>query len=986
MPQVAPLLGTIALNLAIGVGTSLLAGALRPQSKSLAGVNTQRGLSFEVEVGESAAVRAVFGLGRANGRLAYVNEYGADNEYLQMVIDIGHGWHDGLEHFLVDEKPVELAGSNAEPRGRSVVPYTVNGEPYLWVKYYTGAPGQVADPLLVANANPAGRWTAQHRFTGTAYMIITVRYNADLYGGTVPRFGSVWRGLRLLDWRVPGAVWGDASTYVFSRNPAVIRYNFRRGIFVNGVKVLGQGFPSFACDLAAYTAAANRCDESFYDPVSHKTFPIFEYGRQISDDEEKLAVLREIDQSYCGSSFKRGGADVPLPAQQLVPIMTLKDIDRLGGEPIRVDRKGVVSQKKTMWHGQFVSHDSGWAQAPFTPRINEDLESVLGGRRAEALNQNYEHLQERAQLRAEIALRRQFYPATREESFAPKALVLEPGDPFIRDSDWGPMLMVVERVEPVVKDGARVGARVVASQWDNAIVPASGDSFVALPSGPGVGQADPDRTIAVSGFDVVAYQRSGGGAVHPHAKASWTPITDPNVDQVMIRIWPADGAEAEDSEDYFASARLQSNRVFGPLQPLTAYKAKAIPVRADGRACVWTNIKEFTTGAQEVPAEVADGSVGLQKLAQELRNERGVLVGSGTGTLAARLVELETRLAQAETTGLLDQANLKERTQLLNAANGRALAAIAQTRRVIAEESKALAELIDEVAVEIAENVTAGGLFQITGLIDQGQARAQVLMKVRASVADLFADAALRLVAEASELGEALSFVDIMADRMRFISTSGAILSVPFQVVGGEVQIDTAVVRNLTGANIAFESMTGDKFVAGTIGADRIKVAELAANAGFLNSLVVGTANIGVAVIGTLQLADGAVTDAYKAMIDSNTVTGATYGSLTVPASDFPPAISAYAELAAYSSSSFDSVDMVYVLECIQGSTVIELDRKIVKTWRFGGGGFQWAPVLLSYAGYSGRSNSSSSFRIRTLNGSDLMIAFLRFSVTRAKK
>ncbi|MBJ3783426.1 hypothetical protein [Devosia sediminis] len=820
MPQVAPIIGNIALNLAIGVGASLLASVFAPQQQPVTQrVHTQRGLSFELEVGESAAVRAVVGLGRATGRLAYVNEFGADNEYVQMVIDVGHGWHDGMEHFLVDEKPETLAGSNADPFGRSVASYTVSGTPYLWVKTYTGAPGQAADPQLVANANPAGRWTANHKFTGVAYMIITVRFNADLYGSAVPRFGSVWRGLKLHDWRRPGAVWGDQSTYVFTRNPAVIRLNFRRGIYVNGVKVLGQGFPAFSCDMAGYTAAANRCDETFYDPVSGKTFPIFEYGRQISDDEEKLSVLREIDQSYCGSSFKRGGADVPLPAQQLVPVMTLRDIDRLAGEPIRVDRKGVVSTKKTMWHGQFVSHDSGWAEAPFTPRINAELESRLGGRRAEAMNQPYESLQERAQLRAEIALRRQFYAATREESFTPKALLLEPGDPITRQTADGPMLMVVERIEPVMKDGARIGARVTLSQWSNAIVPASGDTFVELPSGPGVGQANPNRTIAVSGFTVVQYQRAGGGAIHPYGKSTWTPITDPNVDQVMVRIWPSAGTEANDKQDFFASARLQNALVYGPLQPLTAYKAKAIPVRADGRACVWTNVVEFTTGAEEVPAEVADGSVTPAKLALELQNERGFLVGPGVGSLADAISQLEIRMTRAEEAALTDQTNLREAFTLLKAQNGRALAAVVVSQRAIAELNAAFGEYKVEVAAQL-DLVTAGGLFKVEAQVDPETATATIMFKVRAQVGDTFGESVLQLGAEADLLGGTSdSWIGAMADRLYFLATNGAIVTQPFAVQADFVKITDLRferIRSIDGTSIEINGTDPASFLVGS--------------------------------------------------------------------------------------------------------------------------------------------------------------------------
>jgi hypothetical protein len=813
VPQVGAALGSIALNLALGVGASVLSNIISPQKKTPQSVNTSRGFSFEMAVGESAPVSAVVGLGRATGKLIYLNEYGENNDYLQMVVEVGCGWHDGMEAFLIDEKPVTLVGSNADPLGRSVASFTLEGVPYMHVKYYTGAPGQAADAELVARSNPAGRWTPAHKMTGRAYYIITFRYHADLYSSSLPLSGSVWRGLRLLDWRVPGAVWGDQSTYVFTRNPAVIRYNFRRGIYVNGVKVLGQGFSAYANDLAGYTAAANVCDEPIFDPVSNTIFARYEFGREIGDDEEKLSVLSQLDDSYCGSSFKRGGADVPLPAQQLVSAMTLTNADRMSGYPVTADRKGSVSSKRTMFHGQFVSKDVGWGLAPFTPRIDTTLESVLGGRRAGAVDQPYEYSQERAQFRAEIRLRRQFYPATRVETFTPKALALEPGDPIIRDCEWGAMLMIVEKVEPLER---RMGVTVTMTEWSNTIVPASGDSFVVLPPGPGAGPGNPDRTIAVSGFNVVAFDRAGGGAVHPYGKATWTPITDPNVDQVMIRVWPTAGTEADDAEDFFADSKLTSTKLVGPLQPLTEYTRRAIPIRSDGRLCVWSNPGTFVTGAETVPQDLPDGSVTPEKLAQELLNERGFLVGAGEGSLAQRLAEYELRQAQAELAALTDQTNSRETFSLLKAQNRGSLAAIAQTRRVIAEETAALAELIDEVAVEIAENLTAGGLFQITGEISNGGASAEILMKVRAAVEDLFSEAAFRMRAEANGQGGTLAYIDIMADRLRFISTNGAVVTIPFKIetIAGvpTVVVQSMRFRDLTsldGETIILDGTTG---------------------------------------------------------------------------------------------------------------------------------------------------------------------------------
>ena len=477
-----------------------------------------------------------------------------------------------------------------------------------------------------------------------------------------------------------------------------IRYNFRRGIFVNGVRILGQGYSAYANDLAGYTAAANLCDEDVYDPVTDTTYKRYEYGREIGDDEEKLSVLTELDAAYCGSSFKRGGSDVPLPAQQLISVMTLTDGDRLRGHPIRADRKGTVSSKKTMWHGQFVSADVAWGLAPFTPRINSELESVLGGRRATALDQPYEYLQTRAQARAEIALRRQFYAGSRVETFSPKAFALEPGDCITRVCEWGSVLMVVERVETIEN---RLGVTLTLSEWSNSVVPASGESFVVLPSEPGAGPADPDRTIAVSGLSVLPFQREGGGAVHPYARATWTQITDPNVDQVMIRLWPAAGTEANDKQDFFASSRLTNALLLGPLQAETDYTGYAIPVRSDGRLTVKTNLFTFTSGAETVPADVPDGSIGLEKLNQELKNTHALINGNQYGSLNDRLSQIEqlqfdiaNGLAEVSDTSKIDVKTLRAASKGNNAA-------VIEERKARVEADAANATLIQQTIANL---------------------------------------------------------------------------------------------------------------------------------------------------------------------------------------------------------------------------------------------------------------------------------------------
>lgn len=612
MPAVAPILGQIALNIGFAVGASVLQAALSGFASQ--SVTTSKGLSFELQTGEAVPVSCLPGGGRAKGQLVYINEYGSDNEYLQLVIRCAHGYHDPLDALLVDGKVETLSGNNGSARGRAIDKYMVGSTPYAWIKFYQGAPGQAADPELVARATN-NRWGSLHKLTGCAYVIITLRYNADLFQAGAPSFGTVWGPLRVYDWRKDSTAgglgtqrWGQPSTYAASRNPVVIRYNFRRGIFVEGVRVLGQGYPAWSIDRDAYTAAANVCDELVYDPITGVSYPRYEFGREVGDDEEKLSVLAELDAAYCGSSTRRGGADVPLPAQQQISVGTLTDGQRLKGRPISSNRKGTISTLATCWHGQFVSANDNYTAIPFTSRIDSALEASLGGRISRKVDQGFEWLQARAQARAEIELRRQRFAGTRTETFAPSALKYEVGDVLTRQCDWGSVMMQVVGRAPLA---SLAGVTLTLREWSNDIVPASGDSFVSLPATPGPGPADPTRLVTVPGLVASKYDQVGGGAVHAAIKFVWNEIQDETVDQIVIRVWPAAGDKVADGKTFFGT-RFNRSLLATGLAPLTDYAYEATIVCTPYRATVWIS-GSVTTGAEQAAA-IAPGAVDFAAL------------------------------------------------------------------------------------------------------------------------------------------------------------------------------------------------------------------------------------------------------------------------------------------------------------------------------------------------------------------------------------
>lgn len=727
MPQAAPILGNIAINLAIGVGASIIAGLLRPpQSKGNAST-LATGTTLSLTFGDDVSLFTIVGRAPTAGHMIFAQPYGDNNEYLKLVIVCGKGHFDAFESLIVDGELATLSGSNGDTDGQAVGgKWTVSGTPYMWVKTYDGAPGQTADAGLIAAADPSDRWTSAHTLTGTPYAIVTLRWNSDLFGGTLPEFAFVWRGLRLYDWREDSTVdggsgsqrWLDQSTWAWTENPAVIAYNWRRGIWFNGVRLFGLGFASTANDLSYFTETANLCDETVTYPETSTSLTRYAYGKQITDEDDRLDVLRELEAAWCGSSFSRGGAYAPVPAATQAAVMTLEDNDRLNGYSVKADKWGTVSAKKTAWGGSYTSKDNVWQTTAYGTRIDTSLETLLGGRKTAKFDQPYEYEVERAQMRAEIALRRQSYGANRTETFNPRAMVLEPGDCVTRVCDWGSVLMIVQSAERLPNN---MGATLTLTEWNNAIVPASGEAFVTLPPGVGSQVASADRTLSVNSFSVTAVDRSiADGGTLPYARASWTLIADPNVDQVLIRYWPTSGTEADDGENVTADAHLQSSKLFGPLVPETDFTGYAIPIRQDGRTCTEVDFT-FTSGSMTVTAAESDSLVAFKDW-----------IGVRVRDLNEQL-QLTSSLAADQ-----DASNYSDRQYVLNEVTIGDSATYASSTQALllalGDDGSSLADAID--AIEAASGDVTAGMLTRTTAIAGPSGWVRYAREIRAAIGD----------------------------------------------------------------------------------------------------------------------------------------------------------------------------------------------------------------------------------------------------------
>lgn len=653
MPQAIP---GILLNIAIGAAVNAAVGFV---SSKIGGGDPQsgQGVEFAPRAGLNEPVRVIFGEYPTGGRFIHQNSYGDDNEYLQLVYECGRTEYHGLTGLLKDGKAVALSGSNSDPKGRVIEELKKGSTPHGWVKYYTGAVGQAADAELVAHANPSERWPSTKTLTGTAYAIVTLRYDEEVFEGGLPTWTFIWRGAKLYDRRKdstqPGGSglhrWGDTSTYEWTRNPAIILDNFRRGLWTNGVRVLGIGVSEAACHHARIVAAANLCDESVTYDDTGRTLPRYLFGGEIGDDQDQISVMRMLETAMAGYGAEFGGAYAPLPAQTMIPVLTLTDRDRVSDEDVLERTRMDPTEVKTAYGGVFVSPEDGWVDKEYGLRFDADVEEAEGGRRQGPLDLQFVPARETAGTIAEIFRRRDRFTETEVAVYGLKAAKLEPGDVVTRQSAlFGAVQMMVWGIEEM--KGARY--RLTLRRWDNAIVPDPGEGF--LPIVPDVVPAPvPSRPITVSAFLASAVSQVSGDQSVPAIKVTWTPITDRTVDRVVVKYW-VDGTPDEARYLSIEDPRAGTAIIEG-VAPETDYVLSGTIVTTPPRATIWSADRDVTTGPLTVAAVPADASVDWEKFSADAKRQINWL----TGGLRAALDQLD-RIGSLISEQDLDQFNQRE--------------------------------------------------------------------------------------------------------------------------------------------------------------------------------------------------------------------------------------------------------------------------------------------------------------------------------------
>ena len=525
--------GSFIVSTALSIGASV---GLSFLSKKLFGGEQQAtsgGAVLETRFGENIPRVVAIGTCCAKVPIIYDNAFGTANKTSQRVFKLSDFYTTSLERVAIDGEWVTLGALDAT-KGYPVTTAKYSG--YVWVKFYDGHQ-TAADPYLVDNANPEGRWTEDHKGIGISYVIVTMVYDQENFN-SVPAFMFEFKGAPLYDIAKDSTAGGlgthrfdNVSTWEYSNSPILADYCYRRGYSVNNDIFCGMATPASDLPFFQYVAARNVCTEQV-DGENRYAVSIFldatkEHGDNINDLMGACAgrVASSVEGQY------------PIMGASQVPVATLSDADLVDDAPVEFNRdrhnhelintiSGIYSEP------DLVYQTPGYKEQTLagivavdreTLDINLSLPMVTSKRQAEQL--------------ASIYLSENRFEATKQVTVQEKWQTLYIGEVinWINDMD-GAASRTYKIVGKDILSLDSAPQRHVALQLEETDVSIYAGIGVVTPPQIAFRNGDPVYQNELTTFSVTpTVVEAENGDKYPALQAIWDPISDPTIDNVQLQ-------------------------------------------------------------------------------------------------------------------------------------------------------------------------------------------------------------------------------------------------------------------------------------------------------------------------------------------------------------------------------------------------------------------------------------------------------------------
>jgi len=724
----SPILAGIAQT-AFGIAAKFALNALFPPKTQ------SRASELETQYGSNIPRSVILGTCATEGHHIYRNSYGSGGGVLQEVFVFSS--YNGEWRVL----------SVQDADGYWLVPNEgTSGDDHdnVRVKFFYGTMDQQAEPTLINNARPSGRWTANHRGAGVAYAIVfsELRKNGD--GLTSPAkllFEVV--GAPLYDWRKDSTVggsgahrWEDQSTWEYSDNPVVQIYNLERGFFNGSQRMVGKAVRASRLPLGDYTQAANICDEFMVDGSKrYRAHAIAKDGPGANHD----ANLTPILEAMCGSWVERVDGEFPIAGAPQAIVATITDDDIKRGAALRFSVKRKRTELINTVAASYVSPDDFYETKDAATRI--DAGALAEDRETLASAIPYSAVTDVRQVDrlADIAIRGARYQASAEIVVHPKFLDTIKEGRWVRwnSAKYGDRTFQVltRQLGGINTDGAR-DISLSLQQISNGVF----DPTAYETNPPNIIVIPPPQYLAeVQNFKVIPLiVVSNGEGELPAAQLLWDSIEDISVIGVNIEYWPANDPSQVFTR--FVTWDVTSVILSEGLTSLTDWFVRTRLRVDNGRSVAWSTNTPFTTlkarSGGPVDYERLDGDVkGLINWMTDDRREA-----------LRQAQENATKTADGMLAGYADSRSLRRE---LASTYGKAKASWSEDIYVATGPNSAIVQQLTQLNAELDDKADASVVTLLSTRVDnvEGQysAVADAIMDVNASVDGTVANSGWRM-------------------------------------------------------------------------------------------------------------------------------------------------------------------------------------------------------------------------------------------------
>jgi hypothetical protein len=375
-------IASMIVNTAISVGISLIARALTPKPKI-----KQSGIQTAVTTTGGTEPQG-FILGRTATAGHHVcppmshDDGGTPNGFLTYVIELSDLAGIGLSRVILNDGYSDLGATAHVDYGFPLLGQRVSGKDHAWIKFYDGSQ-TTADPMLVARYSgyPDRPWSSSFVGHGTAYAILTFRYNREVFNN-LPTARFEMDGIPLYDPRYDSSVggaglqrWNTPATWVRSTNPAVMIYNILRGLRLPTGEIWGGDVPVDDLPTGNWVTAMNACDA----PIG--TRPSFVAGLEVKLDMDPAEVIDELAKTCLGQVSEMGGVFRMRVGAPAAPVQFISDEDIVISAPQELDPFPGLAASANAISSEYPEPAGLWTSRAAPQLLNTAWEAEDGGRR-----------------------------------------------------------------------------------------------------------------------------------------------------------------------------------------------------------------------------------------------------------------------------------------------------------------------------------------------------------------------------------------------------------------------------------------------------------------------------------------------------------------------------------------------------------------------------------------------------------------------------